>query len=214
LALFLPRLYVILDAGLLREPAAEIARKLIGAGVEVLQYRAKKVPAKEMLASSRELAEAARAGGARFFVNDRPDVASLAEADGVHVGQDDLGVEEARGVVGPDAWVGLSTHNIEQFEKALRSSADYIAVGPIFATSSKASPDPVVGLGLIRRARRLTGRPIVAIGGITLERAAEVIEAGADSVAVIRDVLRAENPAERVRQYLRRLEAAKPAAND
>jgi thiamine-phosphate pyrophosphorylase len=141
-------------------------------------------------------------------------VASLAEADGVHVGQDDLGVEEARGVVGPDAWVGLSTHNIEQFEKALRSSADYIAVGPIFATSSKASPDPVVGLGLIRRARRLTGRPIVAIGGITLERAAEVIEAGADSVAVIRDVLRAENPAERVRQYLRRLEAAKPAAND
>ena len=214
MALFLPRLYVILDAGLLREPAAEIARKLIGAGVEVLQYRAKKVPAKEMLASSRELAEAARAGGARFFVNDRPDVASLAEADGVHVGQDDLGVEEARGVVGPDAWVGLSTHNIEQFEKALRSSADYIAVGPIFATSSKASPDPVVGLGLIRRARRLTGRPIVAIGGITLERAAEVIEAGADSVAVIRDVLRAENPAERVRQYLRRLEAAKPAAND
>jgi len=214
LALFLPRLYVILDAGLLREPAAETARKLIEAGVEVLQYRAKKVPAKEMLASSRELAEAARAGGARFFVNDRPDVAFLAEADGVHVGQDDLGVEEARGVVGPDAWVGLSTHNIEQFEKALRSSADYIALGPIFATSSKASPDPVVGLGLLRRARRLTGRPIVAIGGITLERAAEVIEAGADSVAVIRDVLRAENPADRVRQYLRRLEAAKPAAND
>lgn len=214
MALFLPRLYVILDAGLLREPAAETARKLIEAGVEVLQYRAKKVPAKEMLASSRELAEAARAGGARFFVNDRPDVAFLAEADGVHVGQDDLGVEEARGVVGPDAWVGLSTHNIEQFEKALRSSADYIALGPIFATSSKASPDPVVGLGLLRRARRLTGRPIVAIGGITLERAAEVIEAGADSVAVIRDVLRAENPADRVRQYLRRLEAAKPAAND
>jgi len=214
LALLLPRLYVILDAGLLREPAKETARKLIGAGVEVLQYRAKKVPAKEMLASARELAEAARAGRARFFVNDRPDVASLAGADGVHVGQDDLGVEEARGVLGPDAWVGLSTHNIEQFEKALSSSADYIAVGPIFATTSKANPDPVVGLELIRRARRLTERPIVAIGGITLERAAEVIEAGADSVAVISDVLGAENPADRVRQYLRRLEAAKPAAND
>jgi len=214
LALLLPRLYVILDAGLLREPAAETARKLIGAGVEVLQYRAKKVAAKEMLARARELAEAARTGGARFFVNDRPDVASLAGADGVHVGQDDLGVEEARGVVGPDAWVGLSTHNIEQFEKALSSSADYIAVGPIFATTSKANPDPVVGLELIRRARRLTERPIVAIGGITLERAAEVIEAGADSVAVISDVLGAENPADRVRQYLRRLEAAKPAAND
>ena len=214
MALLLPRLYVILDAGLLRESATETARKLIGAGVEVLQYRAKQVPAKEMLASARELAEAARARGARFFVNDRPDVASLAGADGVHVGQDDLGVEEARGVVGPDAWVGLSTHNIEQFEKALSSSADYIAVGPIFATTSKANPDPVVGLELIRRARRLTERPIVAIGGITLERAAEVIEAGADSVAVISDVLGAENPADRVRQYLRRLEAAKPAAND
>ena len=214
MALLLPRLYVILDAGLLRESATETARKLIGAGVEVLQYRAKQVPAKEMLASARELAEAARARGARFFVNDRPDVASLAGADGVHVGQDDLGVEEARGVLGPDAWVGLSTHNIEQFEKALSSSADYIAVGPIFATTSKANPDPVVGLELIRRARRLTERPIVAIGGITLERAAEVIEAGADSVAVISDVLGAENPADRVRQYLRRLEAAKPAAND
>jgi thiamine-phosphate pyrophosphorylase len=214
LALLLPRLYVILDAGLLREPAAETARKLIGAGVEVLQYRAKKVAAKEMLARARELAEAARTGGARFFVNDRPDVASLAGADGVHVGQDDLGVEEARGVLGPDAWVGLSTHNIEQFEKALSSSADYIAVGPIFATTSKANPDPVVGLELIRRARRLTKRPIVAIGGITLERAAEVIEAGADSVAVISDVLGAENPADRVRQYLRRLEATKPADND
>jgi thiamine-phosphate pyrophosphorylase len=198
----------------LREPAAETARKLIGAGVEVLQYRAKKAPAKEMLASARELAGGARAGGARFFVNDRPDVAYLAGADGVHVGQDDLGVEEVRRVVGPDAWVGLSTHNIEQVEKALRSSADYIAVGPIFATTSKANPDAVVGLELIRRARRLTERPIVAIGGITLERARGVIEAGADSVAVISDVLGAENPADRVRQYLRRLEAAKPAAND
>ena len=214
MGLLLPRLYVILDAGLMREPAAELARKLIGSGVEVLQYRAKNVPAKEMLASARELAGVARSAGARFFVNDRPDVAYLAGAHGVHVGQDDLGVEQARVVIGSDAWVGLSTHNIEQFEKALGSSADYIAVGPIFATSSKASPDPVVGLGLIRRARRLTGRPIVAIGGISVERAAEVIEAGADSVAVISDVLRAENPADRVRQYLRRLEAAKPAAND
>ena len=214
MGLLLPRLYVILDAGLMHEPAAELARKLIGSGVEVLQYRAKNVPAKEMLSRARELAAVARSAGARFFVNDRPDVAYLAGAHGVHVGQDDLGVEQARVVIGSDAWVGLSTHNIEQFEKALSSSADYIAVGPIFATSSKASPDPVVGLGLIRRARRLTGRPIVAIGGITLERAAEVIEAGADSVAVISDVLGAENPADRVRQYLRRLEAAKPAAND
>ena len=213
MALRFPRLYVIVDAGLMREPTTEIARKLIGAGVKMLQYRAKNVPAKEMLASARELAGVARSAGARFFVNDRPDVAYLSKAHGVHVGQDDLGVEEARAVVGPGAWVGLSTHNIEQFEKAARSSADYIAIGPIFETSSKVNPDPVVGLELLRRARRLTERPVVAIGGITLERAAEVIDAGADSVAVISDILGAEDPAERASQYLRRLEAAKPAAN-
>jgi len=213
LALRFPRLYVIVDAGLMREPTTEIARKLIGAGVKMLQYRAKNVPAKEMLASARELAGLARSAGARFFVNDRPDVAYLSKAHGVHVGQDDLDVEEARAVVGPEAWVGLSTHNIEQFEKAARSSADYIAIGPIFETTSKVNPDRVVGLELVRRARHLTERPVVAIGGITLERAAEVIDAGADSVAVISDILGAEDPAERASQYLRRLEAAKPAAN-
>jgi len=213
LALRFPRLYVIVDAGLMREPTTEIARKLIGAGVKMLQYRAKNVPAKEMLASARELAGLARSAGARFFVNDRPDVAYLSKAHGVHVGQDDLDVEEARAVVGPEAWVGLSTHNIEQFEKAARSSADYIAIGPIFETTSKVNPDPVVGLELVRRARHLTERPVVAIGGITLERAAEVIDAGADSVAVISDILGAEDPAERASQYLRRLEAAKAAAN-
>ena len=213
MGLLLPRLYVILDAGLMREPATEFVRKLIGSGVEVLQYRAKNVPAREMLASARELAAVARSAGARFFVNDRPDVAYLAGAHGVHVGQDDLGVEEARVVVGLDAWVGLSTHNSEQFEKAAMRSADYIAVGPIFATTSKANPDPIVGLHLIRRARRLTKRPIVAIGGITLERAAEVIEAGADSVAVINDILGVDDPVSRAREYLRRLEAAKPATN-
>jgi thiamine-phosphate pyrophosphorylase len=213
LGLLLPRLYVILDAGLMREPAAEFARKLIGAGVELLQYRAKNVPAREMLARARELAAVARGAGARFFVNDRPDVAYLAEAHGVHVGQDDLGVEEARVVVGPDAWVGLSTHNIEQFEKATRSSADYIAVGPIFVTTSKVNPDPVVGLHLIRHVRRLTERPIVAIGGITLESAAEVIEAGADSVAVIGDILQVDDPVGRATEYLRRLEAAGPRHN-
>jgi thiamine-phosphate pyrophosphorylase len=211
--LVMPRLYVILDAGLLREPATETARKLIDAGVQVLQFRAKNAPAKEMLVRARELANIAREARVHFFMNDRADVAYLTGAHGVHVGQDDLGVEEARAVVGPDAWVGFSTHSVEQFEKAARTSADYIAVGPIFATTSKANPDPVVGLELIRRARRMTEKPIVAIGGITLERAAAAIEAGADSVAVISDILGAEDPAERARQFLQRLEAAKPAAS-
>jgi thiamine-phosphate pyrophosphorylase len=114
--------------------------------------------------------------------------------------------------VGSDKWVGVSTHNLEQFREAAVTSADYIAVGPIFATSSKANPDPVVGTDLIRRVRELTTKPLVAIGGITLENAASVIEAGADCVAVISDILRASDRVERVRQYLSVLGAANHAA--
>ncbi len=109
-------------------------------------------------------------------------------------------------------WVGFSTHNLEQFRRAAATSADYIAVGPIFATASKENPDPVVGLELLRQVRPLTDRPIVAIGGVTLERAASVIAAGADSVAVIRDVLRARKPGERARRFLETLDAANHAA--
>ena len=161
---------------------------------------------------SRAIAGAARAANCAFFVNDRPDVAWLAGADGVHVGQEDLEVEQAREVVGPERWVGVSTHNLEQFEQAAASSADYIAVGPdLPAQSSKANPDPVVGLDFIRGVPRAYGKPIVAIGGITLERAAAVIEAGADSVAVISDILSAKNPAQRAGEFSKRSKAAKHA---
>jgi len=210
--LVMPRLYVILDAGLVRGSIQGIAEQLIGAGVRLLQYRAKNVVAREMLRSASWLAAIAHKEGSTLFVNDRPDVAVLAGADGVHVGQDDLGVEQARMVVGNDPWVGVSTHNREQFERAAASSADYIAIGPIFATKSKTNPDPVVGTESIRELRPLTSKPIVAIGGIQLEHAAEVIEAGADSVAVMSDILCAENPGQRARQFLQRLEAAKSAA--
>jgi thiamine-phosphate pyrophosphorylase len=211
--LVLPTLYVILDAGMLTEPAGDTAQKLMDVGVKLLQYRAKNATARELWAESRAIAEAAGRAKCTFIVNDRPDVAYLAGADGVHVGQDDLDPEQARAVIGPDRWVGVSTHNLEQFQKAAASSADYIAVGPIFQTSSKANPDPVVGTELVRRVRALTGKPIVAIGGITLERAAEVIAAGADSVAVIGDILKANDPAAAAREFIRRLEAAKPAAS-
>jgi thiamine-phosphate pyrophosphorylase len=147
-----------------------------------------------------------------FLVNDRPDVALLAGASGVHVGQDDLDVEQARRVLGRDKFVGVSTHNLEQFERAAASSADYIAVGPVFGTSSKANPDPVVGVEFIRKTRALSDKPIVAIGGISVERAASVIEAGADSVAVISGILTAPNPAQRARQYMDTLETAKHVA--
>ena len=147
------------------------------------------------------------------MVNDRPDVAALAGAGGVHVGQEDLGVEEARCVVGTEKLVGVSTHNLEQFQRAAASSADYIGVGPIFATGTKANPDPVVGVQFIRKVRPLTDKPIVAIGGVTLQRAPEIIESGADSVAVISDILGAREPGMRARQYIDLLGTANHAAS-
>jgi thiamine-phosphate pyrophosphorylase len=210
--LVMPRLYVILDAGMLREPVGEISKKLIEAGVRLLQYRDKHASARELLDRSKRVAESARQSRCTFFVNDRPDVAYLAGADGVHVGQEDLPAEQARCVLGPDRWVGVSTHNLQQFQQAAASSADYIAVGPVFPTGSKANPDPVVGVDFVRRVRALTSKPIVAIGGITLERAPEVIAAGADSVAVISGILQASDPAAQARAYIQRLEAVSPAA--
>jgi thiamine-phosphate pyrophosphorylase len=210
--LVLPRLYVILDATLLNNSPHDCAQELAAAGVRLLQYRDKSASARDLLKTSRELVSSLTSLGSSLIVNDRPDVAALAGAAGVHVGQDDLAPEQARVLVGREAWVGASTHNLEQFRRAAATSADYIAVGPIFATTSKANPDPVVGLELIRQVRGLTDKPIVAIGGITLERAASVITAGADSVAVIRDVLCAANPGERARRFLETLEAADHAA--
>ena len=211
--LVMPRLYVILDAGMLTEPAGDTAQKLIEAGVRLLQYRNKNGAACELFAEALNIARVARSARCTFIVNDRPDVAYLSGADGVHVGQQDLGVEQARHVIGSERWVGVSTHNFEQFERAAASSADYIAVGPIFPTPSKENPDPVVGLDFVRRVRPMTQKPIVAIGGITLERAPEVLETGADAVAVISDILLAKDPAARTRDFIRRLEAVKPAAN-
>ena len=207
-----PRLYLILDAALLQHPVAQSAREFAEAGVRLMQYRNKSAPARELLDVSRELVSIVRPFGASFIVNDRADVAALAGADGVHVGQDDLEVEAARGIVGAGRWVGVSTHNVEQFRSAAATSADYIAVGPVFRTSSKSNPDPVVGTELIRQVRAMTDKPIVGIGGITLEHAASVIAAGADSVAVISDILRAADPAARARSYVEILGAAGQAA--
>ena len=125
-----------------------------------------------------------------LIMNDRADLCLAAEFDGVHVGQDDLPPESVRAIIGPERWLGVSTHNPEQLREADLTSADYLAIGPVFSTSSKEKPDPVVGLEGVRRARALTRKPLVAIGGITRANAASVVEAGADSVAVISDLLR------------------------
>ncbi|HXT27016.1 MAG TPA: thiamine phosphate synthase [Candidatus Eisenbacteria bacterium] len=209
-----PPLYVILDAALLPSDPVEFVKRLMGAGARLFQYRNKMAPAREVLQAVQALNVTARQVGAAFLVNDRPDIARLAGANGVHVGQEDLEAAAARAIVGAGAIVGVSTHNLEQIKAAADSDADYIAVGPVFATRSKAKADPVVGLELIRQARQLTRKPIVAIGGITLERAGEVITAGADSVAVISDILAAKNPMARVKQYLEMLPAAAQPAQD
>jgi thiamine-phosphate pyrophosphorylase len=183
---------------------------LAGSGIELLQYRAKKSAVRKIYDISRQLSEEFAQQGPRFIVNDRPDVALLAGAGGVHVGQDDLGVEEARAICGRDRWVGVSTHTLDQVTAADRTSADYIAFGPIFATTTKQNPDVVVGTDLLRRARQLTSKPLVAIGGITCERAAEVYAAGADSLAVARDLICATDPGKRAREYLEVAASAKP----
>jgi thiamine-phosphate pyrophosphorylase len=206
--LVLPRLYVILDAGLLTVPETECAQKLAAAGVRLLQYRNKRASARELFESSTKLVSLLAPLKVSVVVNDRADVAALAGADGVHVGQEDLEAEKARQVVGPEKLVGVSTHNLEQFLCAVASSADYIAVGPIFATGTKSNPDPVVGTEFIRKIRPLTDKPIVAIGGITLELAPGIIESGADSVAVISDILGAPEPGMRARQFIDLLGAA------
>ena len=166
----------------------------MSAGVTLIQYRNKLGNARVMLEQARELRRQCRTGvsdphAVRLIMNDRADLALVAGFDGVHVGQDDLLPESVRRIIGPDRWLGVSTHNPEQVAEADLTSADYLAIGPVFSTSSKEKPDPVVGLEGVRRARSLTRKPLVAIGGITRANAASVIEAGADSVAVISDLL-------------------------
>jgi thiamine-phosphate pyrophosphorylase len=203
-----PSLYAILDRGLLTAPAVELAGTLAEAGVELVQFRDKRA-AGQLYAEVKELVEALAPRSVRLIVNDRADIAAMAGAAGVHVGQSDLPVEEARTICGGSLWVGVSTHNLKQLREADATSADYIAVGPIFPTATKENPDPVVGIEFLREARQRTRKPLVAIGGITIESAADVFRAGADSVAVIRDLLSAPDPAARASEYLAIAERAR-----
>jgi thiamine-phosphate pyrophosphorylase len=186
-----PRLYPIVDAAFFSttEDLAAFAEELVAGGCTLLQYRNKSGNARVMLQQARELKKRVD-GKAKLIMNDRADLCLVAEFDGVHVGQDDLLPESVRGIIGDVRWLGVSTHNPEQIQEADRTSADYLAIGPVFSTSSKERPDPVVGLEGVRRAGQLTRKPLVAVGGITRANAASVIEAGADSVAVISDLLR------------------------
>lgn len=204
----LPRLYAIVDAAGFQEadPARQAARlvaftqELLAGGATLLQYRNKTGSARRLLDDARVLRRLTQ-GKARLLLNDRADLCLAAECDGVHLGQEDLSPEAARRILGDRLWVGVSTHSPEQVREADRAPVDYVAVGPVFATASKERPGPVIGLEGVRAARRATSKPLVAIGGITRANCRSMVEAGADSVAVIAD-LRAE-PRQAVEEFLR-----------
>jgi thiamine-phosphate pyrophosphorylase len=192
----LPRLYAILDTSCFRDSQAlfSIAEELLAGGVTLLQYRDKSGNARQMLEHARELrrrfSASLKPSSFTFIMDDRADICLAAGFGGVHVGQEDLSPAGARKVIGDTLWLGVSTHNPEQVKEADKTSADYIAIGPVFSTTSKVNPGPVIGLDGVRNARALTRKPLVAIGGINRANCRSIIEAGADSVAVISDLMR------------------------
>jgi thiamine-phosphate pyrophosphorylase len=200
--IMVPRVYAITDRELTGLAHAEQVRRLAAGGLTWIQLRDKSAPPKEFYDQAREAVAVARHLGVTLIINDRVDIAMAVNADGVHVGQDDLPPEQARRLLGANKIVGFSTHSVEQAVEAASMPVDYIAVGPVFPTTTKENPDPVVGLELIKRLRPQIRKPLVAIGGITLGTAREVIEAGADSVAVISDLLKVPDITARARQYL------------
>jgi len=192
-------LYPIADADSCADVVA-LAEAILAGGARVLQLRAKRATTRELIALARAVRERAVRAGALLILNDRADVARLV-GTGVHLGQDDLPPAAARTILGPDAVIGFSTHNLAQLDAAVRAGGvDYLAFGPIFATRSKANPDPELGVNLLAQARARCPVPLVAIGGITVETIPAVRAAGADSVAVIGAIASAADPAEATRR--------------
>lgn len=186
-----PRVYPILDTETLAQHGIALdtaAAALLEGGAAILQVRQKGHWTREVFESARQVACLCREAGAVLVVNDRADFAMLLEG-GLHIGQEDLAPRDARKLIGPDALLGFSSHNLEQLSAAGGEPVDYVALGPVYPTSSKHNPDPVVGVDEVRRLRPLIEKPLVAIGGITRANAAGVLNAGADSVAVISDLV-------------------------
>ena len=199
----LPRLYAIVDPESFAHDDSRVLRfveELVDAGTSLVQLRDKRGPAQHTLSLARELKRINR-DRAILVMNDRSDLCLAADFDGVHLGQDDLSLSAARRFLGEKKIIGCSTHNLAQLQQAQSGPADYVAFGPIFATASKAKPDPVVGIAGLQEARRNSSKLLVAIGGITPSNCREVIEAGADSVAVISALV--DSPRQTVKEFLR-----------
>jgi thiamine-phosphate pyrophosphorylase len=205
----LSRLYAVLDTGVAVGrgwTVADLGQAFLDGGAKLIQLRAKHLDARALLDAADRLVRLAEPAGARIIVNDRADVAAMCGAAGVHVGQEDLAPRDARALLGDRAMIGLSTHTPAQVDAALDEPIDYIAVGPIYRTSTKDTGYAAVGLDLVRRAAKAGDtRPIVAIGGITLATAPEVLAAGAAAVAVISDLLETGDPTRRVAEFLAQL---------
>lgn len=204
----LPRLYAITDlkrAG--KASHLAVVKELIKGGASLIQLREKELPARDFFRQACEAIEYAHRRNVKIIINDRVDIALAAGADGVHLGQHDMPVICARKLLGPRKIIGISTHNLRQFSAALRTDADYISIGPIYPTRTKTDPDPPLGPKIVARLARRIDRPLVAIGGITLENAPELVAAGADSVAVISDLLSYGEIASRTRAFLQALES-------
>jgi len=205
----LPRLYAVLDTGVAASrgwTVADLGQAFLDGGAQLIQLRAKHLDARALLEAADRLVRLAESSGARIIVNDRADVAAMCGAAGVHLGQEDLRPRDARALLGDRAMIGLSTHTPGQVDAALDEPIDYIAVGPVYGTSTKDTGYAAVGLELVRYAEKAADtRPVVAIGGITLARAPEVLAAGAASVAVISDLLETGDPTRRVAEFLAQL---------
>ena len=205
-------LYVILDRAASRgRDLREILDGVIRGGGRIVQFREKEWPSRRCLPLLEELRGRAKGAGIRFVVNDRLDLALAVEADGFHVGQDDLPAPRARQLLPPSMFLGVSTHSLDQARRAQEDGADYVAEGSIFPTATKPESQ-LVGLDLVRAARQAVRAPLVAIGGITPDNAGEVIRAGADGVAVISAVCGAPDPTQATRLLLERIRAAKSAS--
>ena len=198
----LPRIYPITDKMLSGLSHAEQIERLADGGATLIQLREKHSSPREFYVEALEAVRAAHRRNIKLIINDRADIAIAAGADGVHLGQDDLPPEKARILLGPGKIIGFSTHNLEQAMEADSMPVDYLAIGPVFQTSTKDNPDPVIGLDAVTLVSTRVSKPLVAIGGITLDRAQSVVRAGADCVAVISDLYSSGDLTGRTRQYL------------
>jgi len=199
----IPPIYPIIDPQISPRPIKVVVEELSRAGVQLIQLREKNVSSREFFRDTQELLEFSRPYRMTVIVNDRADIAWLSGAHGVHLGQEDLPVAEARKILGPHTIIGCSTHSLDQALEAQQGSADYIAIGPIYATASKENPDPIVEWNELAAIRRRVVKPLVAVGGITAENAKRLFDLGIDSVAVIREILCALDIGGKIQEFLR-----------